>query len=856
MSQKEAKFKIVKWVLGAYNAAVTRLRRSLTPEFIGTPSDNAADKQGGAGGVPAGRVAWPVGTASHDGASFLGCDAFPAQYVHSTDPKERKVYLLDSLGKRHYGASPLIVGENVELAGGVEADSDGVVVRGAEFGDARKVVGGPILANNIFYPAGMKLIAHHLDPDPPKQSTQVYDVDGRKGGLHWPLRVREWLVRFGTGTLGHKAAPGFLPRIFAPLFNFTLNGDGTPAMGAAHFGRSEAVLSAEAGGPLRPADDGNHELGETSEAKINQGANDIEVLYGPIRDLYGPEEWIDAQWQNGGKGPFVKRVEKRPDFPAKHLNALRVPVPLVIKWQTWSDWNTYPTIPPGTPPDIPPVPPDSPPPGPPTAPPGTPIPPPNIIPAAATIPRPDPRIPGYAGGPPTTSTPNETGVPSEYGEPVPGTPEPRVPVPDEGSDTPRGTSRQVLSGHNFTEAEWQKQGRVGHSVYAPVYKSNTAGAGSTAAQRWPVSYTSEGKLYVAANGQVLAVERPYYASGARITLAPEMGREMQFVANKETWPTNLSAFYTIFGAGKNVAGVEFIGGMGIGLRVPNMYVPASGWYFKLDYTDSTTLPDIDLRSTDENGLDASTGRVLKINGTTILGTGDVVGPAGATDNAVALFDSTTGKLIKNSTLTFASNVLENSAASTLTVRAAAGQGTAIGRAANQSSVLGTTVNIGDLLAASAVQLSVVAGSTFAGPPQTTTLAGGGLVEALEDDGTNGERTYIEEVQTTDATITAIIDIPRVAGATMALEYTVTAVAAADSTKRFVQREVKEYYDNAGTLTAGTAVEGPNIANSLAAGGTVTATTSGTNIRVTVRGAAATNINWGIVARVSWRNTTT
>lgn len=39
------------------------------------------------------------------------------------------------------------------------------------------------------------------------------------------------------------------------------------------------------------------------------------------------------------------------------------------------------------------------------------------------------------------------------------------------------------------------------------------------------------------------------------------------------------------------------------------------------------------------------------------GSGDVVGPASATDNAVVLFDSTTGKLIKNSTIQFASNAL-------------------------------------------------------------------------------------------------------------------------------------------------------------------------------------------------------
>lgn len=639
---REGSYKMVKWVLGAYNAVVTRLRRSLTPEFISTPSDNAGDVQSGIGGVPAGRVAWPVGTASHDGASFVGCDAFPAKYVH----KDKKVYLLDTLGKRHYGAKPLEVGKNVELAGGIESDSDGVVVRGAEFGDAQKVVGGPKLANNIFYPAGSKLIAHHLQPDPPTQSSQVYDVDGRKGGLHYPLRVREWLVKIGTGLLGAKQAGGFLPKIFAPLFNFTENGDGTPAHGAAHFADSEAVLSAERGGPLRPADDGNHELGKTSDAKVNQGANDIDVLYGPIRALYGPEELVDEQWENGSKGPYIKRVEKRPDFTDRHPNAFGLQVPMKIKWQTWDNWNTYPTIPP--PPETPP--PDKPP-VPPTAPPPVDVPPRDVFPKP--MPNPVPGFPGqgaatrpeYGNAPPVTSTPNEVGVPSEYGEPVPGTPEPRVPVPS-------GISR-FMEGHNFTEEERVKQGRVGHSVYAPVYKSNTAGAGSTAAQRWPVSYTSEGKLYVAANGRVLAIERPYYASGAKITLAPEMERQHQFVANKETWPTTLSAFYTIFGAGKNTAGVELIGGFGIGLRVPNMYLPASGWYFKLDYTDGNDVPDLDIRSTDSAGLDASTGRMVKINGTAISsGSGDFVGPSASIAESIVAFDGTTGKLGKQGRMMF------------------------------------------------------------------------------------------------------------------------------------------------------------------------------------------------------------
>lgn len=47
------------------------------------------------------------------------------------------------------------------------------------------------------------------------------------------------------------------------------------------------------------------------------------------------------------------------------------------------------------------------------------------------------------------------------------------------------------------------------------------------------------------------------------------------------------------------------------------------------------------------------GKYLKGDGTwaTVSGTGDVVGPGSATDNAVARFDSTTGKLIQNSVVT-------------------------------------------------------------------------------------------------------------------------------------------------------------------------------------------------------------
>lgn len=52
----------------------------------------------------------------------------------------------------------------------------------------------------------------------------------------------------------------------------------------------------------------------------------------------------------------------------------------------------------------------------------------------------------------------------------------------------------------------------------------------------------------------------------------------------------------------------------------------------------------------------SLGSGLSLSGTTLsatAGTGDVVGPASATDNAISRFDSTTGKLIQNSGITIA-----------------------------------------------------------------------------------------------------------------------------------------------------------------------------------------------------------
>jgi len=67
----------------------------------------------------------------------------------------------------------------------------------------------------------------------------------------------------------------------------------------------------------------------------------------------------------------------------------------------------------------------------------------------------------------------------------------------------------------------------------------------------------------------------------------------------------------------------------------------------------------------------TTGQVLKATSSTtatwqtLSGTGDVVGPGSATDNAVARFDSTTGKLIQNSVVTIADSTGNISGAGTI-----------------------------------------------------------------------------------------------------------------------------------------------------------------------------------------------
>jgi hypothetical protein len=124
--------------------------------------------------------------------------------------------------------------------------------------------------------------------------------------------------------------------------------------------------------------------------------------------------------------------------------------------------------------------------------------------------------------------------------------------------------------------------------------------------------------------------------------------------------------------------------------------------------------------------DGTSGQVLSTNGTGTLswtsagggGTGDVVGPASATDNAIARFDLTTGKLIQNSVV-----IVDD--AGTITGVAALAATTASITSANAGTAVITTGTVTNLTSTSASIASMNAGVALLTTATVTTLTATG-----------------------------------------------------------------------------------------------------------------------------------
>lgn len=685
---------------------------------------------------------------------------------------------------------------------------------------------------------GGNLVSHHLN-SPPPESSLVHDVDAqgqpdqeRKGGIHYTVRVRKMPRQFCLGGANNDKStappePGKpQPANYAPMLNFTRNGDGTRADGIAHFGASEAALSAEAGGPLTPANDGQHLLG-MGEAPIHQGGVHIRRgLFGGDDAIFSPVEFINTQWEDGAKGPFTRRVEFREDFKAKHINACGKLATGEKKWMTWRD-KTTPTETPPTHPKLPP---------PVTGPPGTPIPP-NIEPGRPVI------DPGPIPGPALPRLPQVTERPTRSGPAEEEQPSTRHLIFPNGPDAPEGIGPVAFDifgngdkgwreAYGITQREFWGAIRASHDVAHGVHTANTP---ALSGERWPLTKYKPSVFRQDAVGEFYG-KRGH--GPAKQTLMPGgLEGHVAFKArNENLLPsgytptlTRLLLNYKHSGDSREVRTY-----FGMGAEIPNSVLPASGWYFKLDYTDGHDVPNLDIRSTDSSGLDSSTGRSFKVNGTDITSTVTNAVTAAAVfaaANRVIVADGN-DRSADDSDFTMSqngSNAVDVASGTTFNI--GGNVATSIVLGAN-TSVSGTLASGHTTVAATEDEAAIVAGVDATDGPYEKTYFG--------DHGTAGT-----------GTAETIIAIRKpAADACIALYVELEAVQSADAGNTHVSTHVVSYYDKAGTLYF-------NAVVSSATGGTLPQTiafdASGDDMRVRITDDS--NVyRIDAKVRVKWRTT--
>ena len=227
------------------------------------------------------------------------------------------------------------------------------------------------------------LVAHHRGLTPPVQSAEVFDVNAKgelDGDVHGKLHYALYLTPFprafcsalppgipgGTVLPQYQSGPVTGPAThYAPILNFTRNGDGTPSYGPLHFENSEACASDEVNGPLCPAVDivaANHRLASTVGGKpvYSAGIDLSRALFGLpsgknlagvwfetalTGTLFSPLDFNPNPYHPGTIGTYFRPVELREDFKAFHFNGCGIKVPGTKKWLTTVDKQNYPTTP-------------------------------------------------------------------------------------------------------------------------------------------------------------------------------------------------------------------------------------------------------------------------------------------------------------------------------------------------------------------------------------------------------------------------------------------------------------------------------------------------------------------------------
>lgn len=542
------------------------------------------------------------------GLDFLAGDALLGEH----DVGGKAVWLLDSKGKRTPGAEQWQLagdGRNIRMAG----PNEGIVVRGAS-------VGADFWRDHVFFPAAARLVAHHRPDNPPVNSSMVADPgDGEtdwEAGLHGALRVRRWLNRFCGGA---TVVPGE-PEPFALLLNFTKSTGDNSGRGAATFAAAEALLSVEGKGPLTPADDGNHRVGDTDRPIHSGGLNISEALFGdtPGGIIYSPLAFNPAQWPFPPMGPYPVLTELREDYTDQHTNFCGQAVPGRKKWVTWIPfWEPEP---PGKPPKRPPgEPPEEPPGEPPIGPVPSPILPdpttgaPAIDSGADHLPSPFPGLKPYGHGQAYATTPNQVDAPSFQLRPMPG-------MPDAGSRIAALSGGAVtdfwLGRFGCTPYDRETQPVVGDNWAVPVFLSADPGAADNPADRWPVRKELLETVEVADDGRITGVT-PARGPGGEIRGPGTLWDPLWiFFEGRDAWPKLTHQRVDVMLAGKNAAGVTVDGRIGLGLRKLASAEVASGSEFAQSYDGDggTDTPDLTLTPKAADGLADTSGAAALIVG--------------------------------------------------------------------------------------------------------------------------------------------------------------------------------------------------------------------------------------------------
>ena len=798
---------------------------SLAAEIVTSGRKRSGNRATDVGvGVTSGRALATIKDApTWGGLDYLACDAFPARLDTSTG----EIIAVEGYDDADTpGLAPwMLKGEkrNIRRAKGIE----GFVARGNQIGDN--------YARAHVWIRNGELVAHHRktadSADPPLNSTPVHDPgegsDDWEAGLHGIMRVRAFPEEFCGGNTAVPREDKFR----ALLLNFTKSTGDNSGRGAATFSDREGLLSYEGFGPLTFGAP-KHRVGEADGRETRQGAIDCDrALFGDRSDAFtAPLLFEKTAWKQGG-GRFITAAHIRMDAADTHQGYCGVKKG---KWKPESrcHWNylppTHPKLPPPT--DGPPI--DGPPPRRPEDPgePGRPVIDPGPIPG---VPPPTFYDPANSGEDSGVSTPDEIQIPSEYGHAKPNIPEAdeqRQGVEGDASD-PEG----MLPTHGYTYEQALRSNVVSHEGFIPQYvsASEVVGAGSDPNARYPQKTSRIAEITKDDSGRIVAYKRGY-GPGTKVKLPGNAKVWHALYALKERWPSSFDEHNFIVVAGKNAAGVEMVGTLGIGLRAMATVKPAAGWYFKLDYTDGHDVPDLDIRSTDSAGLDASTGRVVKINGTDITTTvSNAVTAASAftAANRVLVADGA-DRSADDSDFTMSQN-------GTNAVDVASG----------------TTFNIGGNVATSIILRTdtSVSGTIASGHTTVTATEDAAAINAGVD-ATDGpyEKTYWGDHSTAGTgTAETIIAIRKpAADACISLYVEIEAIQSADASNTHVSTHVVSYYDKAGTLTYDAVVTS-------ATGGTLPQTiafdASGDDMRVRITDDS--NVyRVGVKCRVKWRTT--